>query len=130
MPAAGETRVEGLQALQRALKVADTTLHRELRTRLREVAEPVRADSERLAAAGIPRLGVPWSRMRVGVTQSSVYVAPRQRGARGRGGSRRPNLADLLLGRAMIPALTENQPRVLVEMDRLLETVGRAWEQA
>lgn len=131
MPAVGETlRVEGLRELQRALKVADKTLERELRSSLREVAEPVRADAERLAVSGIPRVGLPWSRMRVGVTSTAVYVAPRQRGARGDGSRKRPNLAGLLLGRAMEPALKQNAPAVEREMDRMLGTVGRAWERA
>ena len=127
MPAVSETvRVDGLRELQRAFKLADVTLHRELRATLREVAEPVRADAERMASAGIPRIGMPWSRMRVGVTTTSVYVAPRQRGARDT--RRRPNLAGLLLDRAMLPALTRNQPRVMAEMDQMLGSVGRAWE--
>lgn len=131
MPAVGETlRVDGLRELQHAFKLADKTLERELRATLREVAEPVRADAERLAVAGIPTIGLAWSRMRVGVTRTSVYVAPRQRGVRGNASRKRPNLASLLLGRAMLPALERNEPQVAIEMDRMLATVGRAWERA
>lgn len=130
MPAVGNTiRVEGLRDLQRAFTLADKTLERELRDTLREVAEPVRADAERLAVAGIPTIGLPWSRMRVGVTRTSVYVAPRQRGVRGNATRKRPNLAGLLLGRAMLPALEQNEPRVAAEMDKVLATVGKAWER-
>ena len=129
MPAVGETvRVQGLRELQRAFKLADVTLERELRTSLRQVAEPVRADAESLATATIPRVGMPWSRMRVGVTQSSVYVAPRQRGVRG-GPRRRPNFAGLLLERAMMPALARNESRVVAELEQVLGKVGRAWER-
>lgn len=131
MPAVGNTiRVEGLRELQRAFTLADKTLERELRDTLREVAEPVRADAERLAVSGIPMIGLAWSRMRVGVTRTSVYVAPRQRGVRGNATRKRPNLAGLLLGRAMLPALERNEPRVTAEMDELLATVGKAWERA
>jgi hypothetical protein len=66
--------------------------------------------------------------MRVGVTQTSVYVAPRHRGTRD-GRRRRPNLAGLLLQRSMLPALTRNQPRVVREVDEMLAKVGRKWER-
>lgn len=127
--AEGTIRVDGLRDLQRAFKLADATLARELRTTLRKVAEPVRADAEQLAVGGIPRVGIPWSRMRVGVTQAGVYVAPRQRGTRG-GPRRRPNFAGLLLGRSLLPALEQNTPQVMSEMEQLLDTVGRSWERA
>lgn len=130
MPAVGQTvRVEGLRELQRAFAVADKTLERELKDTLREVAEPVRADAERLAVSGIPRIGLTWSRMRVGVTKTSVYVAPRKRGVRGNDSRKRPNLAGLLLGRSMVPALEQNEARVVREMNEMLEQVGRAWER-
>lgn len=129
MPAFGETvRVEGFRDLQRAFRVADEKLARELRDELREAAEPVRADAERLAVVGIPTIGLAWSRMRVGVTQTSVYVAPKQKGARLNRARRRPNLADLLLGRAMVPALKQNEARVEEAVDDLLGRVGKAWE--
>jgi hypothetical protein len=130
VPAVNETlRVEGLRELQRAFKVADVSLHRELRSSLRQVAEPVRADAERLAVAAIPTVGIQWSRMRVGVTTTSVYVAPRQRGTRDQR-KRRPKFAGLLLGRAMEPALQHNQTRVMSGMQRVLDEVGRDWENA
>jgi hypothetical protein len=129
MPATRETiRVEGLRELHRAFRLAEGKLDRELRGELREAAEPVRRDAERLAVAGIPRLGLPWSRMRVGVTQTAVYVAPKQKG-RNRA-HRRPNLADLLLGRSMIPALERNEDQIVREVDQLLGRVERAWDNA
>jgi hypothetical protein len=129
MPAASErtVRVEGLRDLQRAFALADRELSRRLRSSLREAAEPVRADAERLATSEISRIGVPWSRMRVGVTQKSVYVAPRQRGARR---NRRPNLAGLLLERSMLPALDANQPQVVRTVEKVLDQVANLWEDA
>jgi hypothetical protein len=120
--------VEGLRDLQRAFRLADRKQEADLKSTLRRVAEPVRAEAELLAASGIPRIGLAWSRMRVGVTQTSVYIAPRQRGSRG-GGRRRPNLAGLLLARSMVPAITRNQPRVVREVEQMLAEVGRAWER-
>lgn len=119
--------VEGLRDLDRAFKAADVALNKDLRKTLTAAAEPVRSGAEALAISGIPRMTVPWSRMRIGVTAHSVYVAPRKRGSRV-ARSKRPNLASLLLGRSMLPALEQNRERVLQEFDGLLEDVGRAWE--
>lgn len=123
-------RVEGLRELQRAFKHADKVLSTELRDGLKEAAEPVRQAAEELAVANITRIGVPWSRMRVGVTQKTVYVAPRQRGTKGRGDDprRRPNLFGLMMGRSLEPALDRNVGQVEARLERLLDTVGRAWE--
>jgi len=73
---------------------------------------------------------VPWSRMRVGVTQREVYVAPVKRGQKGKDQRlRRPNLFDLLMGRSLEPALEQNIRQVGAGMERLLDEVGAAWEQ-
>jgi hypothetical protein len=100
--------VQGLRELNAAFAKADKQTRLGVRAVLRDVAEPVRRDAETLAAARIPRMqrSPRWSRMRVGVTRNLVYVAPRQRGTRRRGDPRsRPNLAPLLMNRAMQPAL-------------------------
>lgn len=122
-------RLEGFRELSRAFALADKVLSAELRSGLRDAAEPVRSDAELLAVSRIPRIGIAWSRMRVGVTRTSVYVAPRQRGARG-GAGKRPNLAALLLGRSMEPALEANIGDVEDAVEDVLATVGRAWERA
>lgn len=133
MPAAFEPKVlvTGLGDLQRAFARCDPLLKRELRTELRKVAEPVASDAERLALAGITHIGIPWSRMRVGVTRRSVYVAPKQRGVktRGRGRLRRPNLAPLLLERAMGPAVQNNEGLIVGRAQHVLDVVGRDWER-
>jgi hypothetical protein len=118
--------VQGLSDLQRAFRAADKATSKELRDGLRKAADPVRSDAERRAVGEIPRIGVPWSRMRVGVTMRSVYVAPVERGARGT--RSRKNLAGLLLEKAMIPALEANIGQVVDEVDDVLQTVGRVWE--
>lgn len=61
--------------------------------------------------------------MRVGVTRTLVYVAPKQRGARF-GPRKRPNLAGLLATRAMEPALDINRPLVERQLEGLLDTVA------
>lgn len=128
----GTIAVQGLRDLQRAFKAADAATALELRKTLRDIGEPIRLDAERLAVERIPRIGVPWSQMRVGVTTNLVYVTSKQRGRKSRTNPRlrRPNLADLLLGRSMEPALAENTHGTEVRFNRLLDTVARVWEEA
>lgn len=118
--------VEGLSDLQRAFAVADKETAKEFRHALRAAAEPVRVDAEHLARARIGNMTDPWSRMRVGVTRNSVYVAPRSRSKNRR--RRRKNLADLLLNKSMIPALEVNTRKVERKVDQALADVGRKWE--
>lgn len=67
--------------------------------------------------------------MRVGVTRTSVYVAPKQRQTRD-ARRKRKNLANLLLGEAMLPALDRNIGEVTERVDDVLGDVGRAWGRA
>lgn len=125
-------RVEGLAELQAAFRASDRVLERSLRGTLREVAEPVRADAERLAVSEIPRMTMPWSRMRVGVTKTMVYVAPVERGRRSRNNPalRRPNLAGLLMGRSMAPALEANHREIIDGLESMLNLAEVAWGRA
>ena len=130
MPASHSVKVRGLRELDAAFRLADKTLDRELRTALREAAEPVRQDAEALARANISHIGIAWPQMRVGVTTRLVYVAPKQRSRSGNPRLKRPNLATLLLGRSMEPALERNVGQVEARVGVALDTVGRAWEAA
>lgn len=139
MPATAETiRVQGLREMQRAFAVADKTLLVEFQTAMRAVAEPVRVDAERLAATKIrnilsPTAEVDWWRMRVGLTRVSLYVAPFERGRLSKRNPRRysrPNLAGLLMDKAMEPALARNEARAVAAVDHVLQTVGSAWQAA
>jgi hypothetical protein len=120
-------RVEGLRGLQGAFRLAGKEEAKRLRTALREAADPVRIDAETFAASRIRRIGHPWSRMRVGVTSSLVYVAPRQRGARGNPRRKRPNLAGLLMSEAMLPSLAANREQVVENVDEMLGDVANLW---
>lgn len=128
---ADTVRVRGLREMQRAFAKADKTLSRELRDALREVAEPVRAEAEQLAVQRIRNVGMDWSRMRVGVSRTLVYVAPKQRGVKSKADRRRrrPNFADLLMDMAMVPALQNNVRLIERRMDDMLGKVGSAWER-
>lgn len=123
--------VKGLRELNRAFARADRKLKTEKNDALKQAAEPVRREAEELAVLEISRIGIPWSRMRIGVTQRVVYVAPAQRGVKGRGNARRrrPNLAPRLMNEAMRPALDHNRRQVVEKLDDMLRTVGREWER-
>lgn len=125
-------RVEGLRELQRAFRLARTGISSDLKAGLESAAEPVRVEAQERALASIPRVGIPWSRMRTGVTQRMVYVAPRERGVktRGRERFRRPNFARLLLGRAMEPAFAANRDKVIREAEDVLRDLARMWSRA
>lgn len=125
-------QVKGLRDLQRAFKVADASARRELRAALREIGEPIARDAEAFATARIRRIGEAWPQMRVGVTQSLVYVAPKERGrlSKQNRALRRPNLFGLLMGRAMEPALDQNIAGVDAAVGHALDRVGSAWEVA
>lgn len=125
--------VKGLRDLQRAFKLADAEARKQLRAALKEIGEPIARDAQALAEAKIRRIGKKWPQMRVGVTQSLVYVAPRQRGTltkRNPARYSRPNLFDLLMGRAMEPALDQNIGGVEDAVGHALDRVGSAWEHA
>lgn len=121
---AGEIRVKGLADLNRALAQADRDVRLGIRAEYRKVAEPVRADAEQLALGNISHIGVPWSRMRIGVTQRAVYVVPKQRGVRGKDRRRRrPNLAGLLYPQ-MQKALDQNAAEIERSFNQMLFDVA------
>jgi hypothetical protein len=127
--ASGGFAVEGMRELNRLFKNAPKDVRREIRQEYRTVAEPVRSTAETLAGSSIRRIGPRWSRMRTGVTQTEVYVAPRQRGVKGRGSHprRRPNLGTLLAKRATQPALRQHEHRIEADVDRMLGRLCRDW---
>jgi hypothetical protein len=125
MPA-DTVRVRGMRELSQAFARADRDTRLGLRKAFREVGRPVAEDAEQLARANISHIGEKWPRMRVGVTQKLVYVAPRQRGIRTRGADprKRPNLATLLMEKAMEPALERNAPTIERRVEAALDEVA------
>jgi hypothetical protein len=125
-------KVHGLKELQRAFGKADKDEAKALRATMKEVAQPVKRAAEGKALAKVRNMpGSPkWSTMRLGYARSIVYMVPKQKGTHGRGPLMRPNLKDLLLDRAMIPALDENREQVVRGVEHMLETVGKRWERA
>jgi hypothetical protein len=119
--------LRGQHELLASLTHADRALRLGVRRGLRQAAEPVQRGAEQLAVSGIRNMerSPKWARMRVGVTRNVVYVAPRQRGTKGTArASRRPNLADLLMDRAMQPALDQHVDEVEARLEELLDRIS------
>ena len=106
-------------------KHADKQTRTEFRAGMRKVAEPVRLEAERLARSDITRITEPWARMRTGMTVRHVYVAPRQKGVRGTDNpKRRRKFADLLMTRALAPALEAKKGEVEGRIERLIDSIS------
>lgn len=119
----GGIRVDGLAETNRALRRTDRDVRLGVRKELRDVAEPVRRSAEQLASSEIRNAGTDWSRMRTGIRTDSVYVAPRKRGLK-KGPRKRPNLAPLLMDKAMQPALDRHTPEIEREFGQMLDRVA------
>jgi hypothetical protein len=120
--------VSGLRDVNAAFAHTNRDLRLGWRAGMRQIAEPVRRDAEQLAMSSIRHMPASprWSRMRIGVTRNMVYVAPRQRGYKGRGRhpSKRPNLGNLLMNRAMQPALEQHEHDTMAAFEQLLDHVA------
>lgn len=123
--ASSAIHVEGMRELNRALAKIDRDIAKEMRDALKEAGEPARAQAESYAFSRIGNIGPRWGRMRLGVTTSSVYIAPATRNS---GGSPRPNLGTMLLDEAMLPAADEHaddtENEVLKAYDHLVFVAG------
>lgn len=121
---AGTVAVRGYRELSAAFAALDKEQKKKLPLVMREVAEPVRRDAETFASQRVRNIdaGDPWARMRTGVTRRLVYVAPKQRGVKGRDRRRRrPNLATLLAERALEPALHRHEADIERALDQALD---------
>jgi|SRR5581483_64958 len=117
----GGVQVEGLRELQRSFALISDGLRKDLRAKLAEAASPVAARATEMALSNIRNIGGRWSRMRIGVTTTAVYVAPASR--RGRG-SPRPNLGPLLMDESLLPAAEETLPAVRTRLEGWLDELG------
>jgi hypothetical protein len=125
-------KVDGLNDLLRAFAAADKALKDDLRDALQEAAAPIRSDAQALAGSSIRNNTTAWSRMRVGIERGGVvYVAPVERGIKGRGNQRlrRRRFADLLRDRAMHPARQRNIRNVERRLEQMLLEVKAVWER-
>lgn len=121
-------RLRGLRETRKAFRDIGGDADKDLRKRLRRVAEPIAADAQRNVKGSVRTTTDPWAKMRVGVTRSLVYVAPKERGVGRRGDAqlRRPNLANLMAP-PMERALASNEDDAEREVDDLLADMERRW---
>jgi hypothetical protein len=98
-----------------------------VREALREAGGPVRDHAQSLAQSRIRNATPRWTRMKVGSTMSTVYVAPSARRA---GGSPRPNYGGLLMRKAMIPAVDEKQDEVIAKFEDALDKIANVFDRA
>jgi len=125
--------VKGLAEVNYLLSKADKETRLGLRKAEREVAKPISSDAETLTLQNIPRtrLGkVEWWRMRIGVTQTLIYVAPKQKGVRGKGPKRRKKFAPLMMERAMEPALKRHENEIEQRFEHVLDFVAERFNKA
>lgn len=126
-----ELAVKGLKELTRTFSKAPSDVNRAYRAELRTVAEPTKSTAETLATSRIRKMTPAWAKMRVGITQKLVYVAPRQRGVKGRAGQvrRRPKFGTLMMDRAMQPALDQHQAQIARDFDVMLDRLVVRWDR-
>jgi hypothetical protein len=112
--------------LQKHFAVIDKELAGDLRDGFRKAAEPVRHDAQVLTVQAIGVNKVGWHEMRVGVTRTSVYVAPKQRGRGTPPNRRRRSYRTTVLPR-MITALRLNEGGVRYAAERVLNKSIAKW---
>jgi hypothetical protein len=126
--------VRGLREISASMAKLGPEARKEWRAEERAIAEPVKRDIETNAPQRLTRIGR-WSKMRIGVTQNVVYVAPREHGRRGRGfrtGAQERSdqlFAGRLMGWVMEPALRQNETRIEHDVERLIDRVCDRFNQ-
>lgn len=114
-------RVKGLRETISAFDKMQGRAGNIIRAELAIVGEPVRSAAAALAVENIRNIGDDWSQMRLGIVTRAVYIAPKQRRRRG---SPRPNLAVLLLERAMFPAVEQHEPEVIAALETAIDRLA------
>ena len=128
MPVTGSTlRVEGLASLQKHFAIIDKELAGDLRDGLKQAAEPVRVQAERLTVAkiGMGRQPVQWWQMRKGATTAGAYIAPARRRGRNPNLKRRSYRTTVLP--RMIAALQANEAQVRRKAEQVVNRSIDRW---
>jgi hypothetical protein len=124
----GRLKVRGLRETVRAFNNIQEDLSDELRAGLKHAAEPVRVAAEQKAVNRIENMpySPAWAEQKTVVSKRTalVYMGPKKRQSRNTA-RRRKNLADLLMERAMEPALEENEEKTKKAVELVLDQLGR-----
>ena len=132
--AEGAIIVEGLDEITRSLNASPKLYAKAAKKGLLQGAEPIRKKADGLSMSeisgmkrGNPKSRPRWSVQRLGETVHEVYIAPTQKGIKGRGDDprRRPNFAVIMMGKSYEPALEQNREQLRVYVDNWLGTVTR-----
>lgn len=121
-------RVNQVAFVNRALQQASKDIRQDIQKELHSIGEAAERDAEVLAPSTIPTIGFRWSQMRTGQRVDMVYIAPVARGTR-QTSKKRPNLAPLLLGRAMRPAVFRRAPETERRFKKVLARVAAAFNR-
>lgn len=116
--AVGTVRVSGLAELNRAFRLADKELAKELRKELRAAGNIVR-DESRARFSGVDAASA--AGYRTVVRQRGVAVEQ----SLGRTTGLRADFGALQMRRAIEPALTTKQGEVIDQLDGMLDRIGR-----
>jgi len=111
--------VHGLRELNRALKRIDKELNRELEKELREAGNLVRDNARELFSAIDARSAAGFSTRLRGF--GTVVVEQR----RGRTTGQHPEFGSLQMSRALLPARSQEFPKVVDHLDSMLDRLGR-----
>lgn len=130
---AGAVALKGYRELATAFAKSDKDTKKGLPLVMRQVAEPIRRDATSLTRTKIRKMDDRWSQMRVGVTRTLVYVAPKQRGIktrghdprrRGAGYMKAPDIGTMMMERGMEPALHRHEADVANAVERALDKLA------
>jgi hypothetical protein len=127
--------VAGFRELNADLKATNPAMLKAMRTGLTLAMQPIKRDADRFSVERLSgmkrakRKPPPWSLQKIGETTREVYMVPTEKGARARRDSklRRPNFANLMLGKSYDPALEQNRVQVANTVDHVIGTVTRTF---
>jgi hypothetical protein len=126
--AARGIKIKGLRETARAFDNISDDLSEELSKGLKHAAEPVRVAAEQKAIARIENMSrsPAWAEQKIVVSKRTalVYMAPKKRQTR-KVPLKRKKLADLMMDRAMEPALHQHEQTTVEAVEFVLDRLGR-----
>ena len=127
----GAVRVTGLGDLVRAFNKMPDVVKEDMVWELEEAANPVKLAAQAKAPASMSNMVKTreWSAMRVGITRknpANVYVVPQLRGGKRKMSQRQKDtFVANMQGKALDPALVENEGKVEERIEDFLDRLGR-----